>query len=333
MAATEDDAGDEVRRAMNRELARPRPERRAEQDRTRVVLVRQPVKDVSSSNEGDGFLRMTVGLFSIVVLVAAMLLALGALGSSLGFSDALGLPHQATGLVASFIEGTAMVASFPSIIRAAGNNAVLLPLFGLVFIGLPCALLVLARPRIPGARPPRQGVRMLSDLGALLGVLIGLVAVIWCVLPWRAAVVDGLPADMTAYGSWRDSLDFIAANDIFLFISLLLWCVLGFRFSLPRWGRAFTVVILLACTATIFVGMARSTGTIQGLDAPRPMVTDGSALLVGGSDSGMLIMILDDAYQSPAFVIEPGAMAFKGRSSIDAELRRMSGDQTPGPRP
>ena len=162
MPTQDEDEASEVQQAMTRELARPRPGRRPDQDRTRVVLVRQPVKDVSQDADRDVLLRYIVAAFSLVVLLGSLLVALGALGGTLGFEDALGPPRRHLNLTTSFIEGTATVGAIPSIVLRASDIAVLLPLFGFISVGIPAALLALARPRVPGARLPRQGIRTLS---------------------------------------------------------------------------------------------------------------------------------------------------------------------------
>ena len=331
MADSRDEPDDEVQRVVSRELVRPRPERRGDQDRTRVVLVRQPVKDVSQEVGRDSLIRYIIVAFALVVLLGSMLIALGALGATLGFEDALGLPRRHINLTTSFIEGTATVAAIPSIILNAGESAVLLPVLGLISVGIPAALLALARPRIPGARPSRPGIRALSATGAVIAVCVAVAAVVWCVVPWRVSIVEQMDTKGYTYLQWRSFLELISGIDTFVFVSLVLWCVLGFRFPLPRWGRAFTTVILLAATATIFVAMSTSTGTTRGLDAKRPLVAESNGLLLGEVGSGRLVATVVEGRVRSS--IETGSLNFIGRSSLDKELRQASTSQGPVPGP
>ena len=295
------------------------------------MLVRQPVKDVSQDPWRDMLLRYFVVAMSLVVLLGSLLVALGSLGATLGFEESLGLPRRHLDLITSFIEGTATVAEVPSMVLSAGDFAVLLPLLGFISVGIPAALLALARPRVPGARLPRQGIRTLAATGAVIAILVALAAIIWCIVPWRTLVVDRMPVDISSYVHWRELLDLIAGIDVFIFASLLLWCILGFRFPIPRWGRAFTTVILIASAATVFVAMSRSTGISHGFDAQRPLVDGRESLVLGEAGAGLLVAtVTDDGITS---AIETGTLEFSGRSSLDEVLREVRSNQGPVPRP
>lgn len=330
----------EVHKAVSRELVRPRPERRSDQDRTRVVLVRQPIKDVTPDTGRDVVVRYIVVALALVVLIGSLLTALGALGATLGFEDAFGLPRRQINLATSFIEGTAVVAEIPSIVLRGGETAVLLPVLGFICVGIPAALLALARPRIPGARQPRAGVRALAATGAIIGVCTAVAAVIWCIVPWRATIVSSMPPALAGYIDWHKLLELIAGIDAFVFVALVLWCILAFRFPLPRWGQTLTSVILLACTAMVFVAMARSNGVVRGLDTVRPVTEAGNSLLIGEMAGGQLVASVtgtafnfgntSDVFSS-AIVTAP--VSFQGRNSLNELLREASSTQRPLPRP
>lgn len=316
---------------MSKQLARPRPERGPDQDRTRVVFVRQPVKRIARESGRDPLLRYIFISCAITIVVVALLAALGALGSALGFEDTLGLPRRTTDLARSFVQGIATVTTMPSTILRAGEGAILLPLLGFLGVGIPAALLALARPRVPGAPLPRSGVRALASTGGVLACVLAGVCIAWSVLPWRTAIVTGFPDQVAGYPIWRFKVDLVTSIDVFAFIALVLWCVLGFRLGLPRWGRALTCVALLAATATVFVAMSLSSGVVHGLEAQRPQIhVDGALLLGNVGGANLLARVTPEGIQSS---LGSGPLEFVGTSSLAVELAQASTAQVDGPRP
>ncbi|MCH2144365.1 MAG: hypothetical protein MK082_04365 [Phycisphaerales bacterium] len=267
---------------MTKQLARPRPGRKSDSDRTKVVFVRQPVKQVAQEADRDHLLRCIVLTCFLALALTAVLAALGAIGGTLGFEDGLGLPRRATDVPSAFVEGIAMVSAMPSSILRSGEDMILLPLLGPFFVGVPAALLALARPRVPGAPLPDAGSRALATTGAVFAMAIAVAGIIWSVLAWRVDVVSALPAIPAELGDWRERLELISGIDVFAFLSLVLWSILAFRLGLPRWGRALTCTTLLVATAVVFVSMSISSGLLHGLDVRRPAVKETGQALIGG---------------------------------------------------
>ena len=316
---------------MSKQLTKSQAERGSDQDRTRVVFVRQPVKQVGRESNRDPLLRYIFIACAITIVVIALLAALGALGSALGFETTLGLPRRTTDLARSFVQGIATISTMPSTILRAGEGVILLPLLGFLGVGIPAALLALARPRVPGAPLPRSGVRALASTGGILACIIAGASIAWSVLPWRTLIVADFPTLVSDYGTWRTEIDMVAAIDVFVFVSVVLWCVLGFRLGLPRWGRALTCVILLAAAATVFVAMSLSSGVIQGLEAQRPQLRADKALLLGNVGSAnLLVRVTPEEIQSS---LGSGLLEFVGTSSLAEELVGAGTAQVEGPRP
>lgn len=317
---------------MSKTLARPRPNRDSEQDRSRVVFVRQPVKQLAQETGQDQLFRYIFITCSVVIALAASLAALGAIGATLGFEDGFGLPRRGTDAARSFVDGISMTAFMPATILRAGEGIVLLPVIGFLWVGIPSAMLALARPRVPGAPLPDAGSRALASTGGAIACVIAVGTVFWCLLPWRQAVFASDPASFPNYLEWRDRLDVVAGVDVFLFIGLALWCVLGFRLGLPRWGRALTCVTLLVSITMMFAAMSVSTGIVQGLDARRPVVAGSGSLLVGQVGSANLLVTVQSNQVTGS--LDAGNLQLLGVSSLARELGlAQQAGQTDVPRP
>jgi hypothetical protein len=315
---------------MSKTLARPRPNRDSEKDRSRVVFVRQPVKQLPRETGQDHLFRYIFITSSVVIALAAFLAALGAIGSTLGFEDGFGLPRRSIDTARSFVDGISMIAFMPDTILRAGEGIVLLPVVGFFWVGIPSAMLTLARPRVPGAPLPDAGSRALASTGGAIACAVAVATAVWCMLSWRQEIVTSDPASLSDYNAWRDSLDIVAGADIFLFIGLALWCVLGFRLGLPRWGRVLTCVTLLVSITMMFAAMSVSSGIIKGLDARRPVVAESGSLLVGQvGASHLLLSIHPDRVTSS---LDAGNLEFSGMSSLSRELA-LDSVQTDEPRP
>jgi hypothetical protein len=288
------------------------------------------VKQLSRETGQDQLFRYIFVTCSVVIALAAFLAGLGAIGATLGFEDGFGLPRRSTDAARSFVDGISMIAFMPDTILRAGDGIVLLPVLGFLWIGIPSAMLTLARPRVPGAPLPDAGSRALASTGGAIACTIAVATVIWCMFPWRQGIVTSDPASFSNYPEWRDRLDIVAGVDVFLFVGLALWCVLGFRLGLPRWGRALTCVTLLVSITMMFAAMSVSTGIIQALDARRPVVDGSGSLLVGQVGSAHLLMTVHPGRVASS--LDAGNLQFSGVSSLSRELA-LESVQSDGPRP
>jgi hypothetical protein len=316
---------------MSKQLARPRPDRGSDPDRTKVVFVRQPVKQLARETDQDNLLRYVFVTCSLAIALTAVLAALGGIGSTLGFEDGLGLPRRTSNVMSSLVDGISTVSAMPLSILRAGEDAILLPLLGPLWVGIPAALLTLARPRVPGAPLPAAGSRALAATGAVFAGLVSVGGVIWVISNWRGDIISSFPLDASGYSSWREQLDLVSGIDVFVFLALVLWSVLGFRLGLPRWGRALVCVALLAASTTVFVAMSTSTGIVHGLDSSRPMVEGGGGLLVGNvGDVPLLVEVESDRLRVS---MASAPLEFSGSSTLGEQLAGAVPGQVDGPRP
>ena len=318
---------------MSKRLTRPRPEGRDEgAERPRTIYVRQPVKQLASESGRDQIYRHILVTFSVVLATAVFLAALGAIGTVLGFEPGFALPPRDLTAVGALVDGIAMITSMPDTILRAGEWFVLLPVLGFLWVGIPAAMLTLARPRVPGAPLPSAGSRALSGTGGAVACLVAVASVIWCLLPWRRTVVLAGAAPRATFTEWGHQLDVVGGADVFIFLGLALWCVLGFRLGLPRWGRALTCITLLVAIAVMFTAMASSAGLVGGLHARRPLVEDGSALLMGRS--GPRNLLVEVGPEGMSSVLTDHDLRFSGRhASLIEVMSRGSGQVGSPPRP
>lgn len=313
---------------MSKQLTRPRPTRTTDQDRTRVVFVRQPVKQVTQQAEPDDLLRSILITSAVAIAATFLLAAMGAIGSSLGFEATMGLPHRTTTITGSFVEGIMIVTAAPGIMLAAGESVILLPLLGSLWIGVPAALLTLARPRVPGAPLPDIGSRALAMTGAVAAILVAVASVVWCMVG-PSAFTGPFPDEVGGYLRWRGALETVGAIDVFLFLGLVLWCVLGFRLGIARWAHALTCVAMVLATVIMFISMSTSIGLITELEQPRPVSGESQRLLVGNVGDAALLLDIDAEGVSGG--LETGSILFRGTGSVSEMLERREAVQTDDP--
>jgi len=293
-----------------------------------VVFVRQPVKQVASEAEPDLILRSILITSSVAIAATFVLAAMGAIGATLGFESALGLPQRSTTLVGAFIDGIMMISAAPGIVLSAGESLILLPLLGSLWVGVPAALLTLARPRVPGAPLPAVGSRALAVTGAVVALLVAVASVIWC-LVGTAMLAGPFPSGPDGFPVWIRALETVGAVDVFLFIGLSLWCVLGFRLGIPRWAHALTSAAMVVATVIMFISMSTTVGLITEIERPRPVSRDSGQLLLGNVGDAALLAGVDDTGVGGA--LATGSVDFRGVESVSGRIRGLESDQVEEP--
>ncbi|MAJ45698.1 MAG: hypothetical protein CBC35_00030 [Planctomycetes bacterium TMED75] len=294
-------------------------------DEQKVVYVQRPVKQVVQPDPQPSATRFTIVVCGLLLVILGLLLSLGAVGLRLGFEPAFGLPRINLSLMDAGILGISMIREVPQVVLASGNQFILLPLLGLVFIAIPLAFLALARPRVPGAPLPRSGVVFLSVSGALIGCLVGITSFVWLLIPFRTNLLASIPANFSEYlESWRPDLILICSIDVFAFLSTTLWLILLHRLPLQGLGWSWLRISMLFIALCLFTGLGVSLGLNQGLSTPRPVVVDTQkatgTLLMGEVGSTHLLLSETESRTFESTLVN-APLSCSGHRSIDEMIQ------------
>src|SRR5688572_13643131 len=106
----------------------------ASASKTKVLLVRQPVKSVRKSDEADrAALKLAIGVITALGIVGAVWL-MGYLGYRLGFADVVRIHDLQLDVGGGLAVGTMMLISIPRVILQAGIAEPTLLMVGFVAI-------------------------------------------------------------------------------------------------------------------------------------------------------------------------------------------------------
>lgn len=239
------------------------------QTRTRVVVVRQPVRAVGRAAEGDRLpLRLALGVIvSVAVLVGVWLL--GALGHSLGYAEALRVPELMLDPFAALAGGARMIVNAPATIITAGMTYTLWLMLAFVAMILPAAGLAASRPLVPGGpRQPAIGV-VFSHIGAVAACVNALLVVWWSASPARRGIIESLPFRADDMALWLEQWRAACGFDTLAVIASALWVVLLFRLSIPLWLKALATSASLAAAVIALACFATTAGCVAGIQTGR----------------------------------------------------------------
>lgn len=275
--------------------------------RTRVLIVRQPMKSVSRADDHSGFpVKLALGvIITIAILVGVWLL--GALGHRLGFAAAARVPELSIDPAAALANGAQMLVYAPVMIIHAGLEYLGALMLAFVAVIIPAAGLAAARPTIPGG--PRQsqlGVTF-SMIGAITAGVSALCVVWWSASPMRSGLIGDLPIRLGDVPTWIADLRAVAGLDTMAVLASALWVVLIFRLTLPLWLKALTVTASLAAATIALACFATSVGSVTGMQT-------GKSLCIFGEQSDQWRLSLGSTRQQIATMRVDG-------TSIIIELR------------
>lgn len=294
----------------------------------KVVYVQRPVKQVVQPDHRPSATRFTIVVCGLLLVILGLLLSLGAIGLRLGFEQAFGSPRINLSVMDAGILGISMIREVPRVVLASGNQFILLPLLGLLFIAIPLAFLALARPRVPGAPLPRSGIVFLSIVGAVIGCLVGITCFVWLLIPFRTDLLASIPADFSEYvESWRPHLILVCSIDVFAFLSTTLWLILLHRLPLQGLGWSWLRISMLFIALCLFTGLGVSLGLNRGLSTPRPVVVqvqkDIGALLMGEVGSTHLLLSENESSTFESSLVNT-PLSCSGHRSIDEMIQSLT---------
>ena len=286
-----------------------------------VRYISRPVRAAQAPDPLGDFLRLGGLIVSILVIVLLLVAVIGLIGIRLGFEPSFGLPNRSLGWSDFLVSGFEMVRALPDIITRVGNQQILLPVLGFMLIGTPAALLVIARPRVPGGPALRPQVQGLALAGSLFSSLFYIGAVIWLAGPWRADILQGVSPLFDRYVSWFDAFIMICGVDAFLICAMIPWLIFSFRLPLFRELQFATRGIALIGSVLILFGASITLGIHNGLMKPR-LVEGTTSVLFGSVGDDLLVIELDPIFfRSTCLVIDADSVRFDGMSSVDQLLR------------
>jgi hypothetical protein len=272
-----------IARTKSRPVARA-----AAAPKTKILLVRQPVKSVRRSDEPDRPLyRLMLGVVVSLGAVASVWI-MGFLGFRLGFAPMLRVPELVIEPVDALAVGTLTVISIPMHILQAGLAEPLALMIGFVLIAIPAASLGAIQPTAPGGPRPKLASVTLSYLGAIAACLNALGLLWWMMSPYRLARFADLPMDYAmARGSgdadsiilhapamadtWLAKLQFAAGLDVLAAAAAALWVVVVMRLGIPRWLGSLGTTICIFTLVVIFVAMSMSNVSASQVTAGRSL--------------------------------------------------------------
>ena len=286
-----------------------------------IRYISRPVRAAQAPDPLGDFLRLGGLIASILVIVLLLVAVTGLIGIRLGFEPSFGLPSRSLGWSDFLVFGFEMVRTLPDIITRVGNQQILLPVLGFMLIGTPAALLVIARPRVPGGPALRPQVQGLALAGSLFSSLFYIGAVIWLVGPWRADVLQGVSPLFDGYLSWFDAFIVICGVDAFLICAMIPWLIFSFRLPLFRELQFATRGIALVGSVLILFGASITLGIHNGLMKPR-LVDGTTSVLFGSVGDDLLVIELNPSFsRSTCLLIDADTVRFDGMSSVDELLR------------
>ena len=281
--------------------------------RTRVLIVRQPMKSVGRAEEGSRLpLKLALGCIITIAILAGVWL-LGSLGHRLGFAAAARVPELTIDPAAALAGGAEMIMYAPVMIIHAGLThlgALLLAFFAVI---IPAAGLAAARPTVPGG--PRQtqlGVTF-SYIGAVTAGVSALCVLWWSASPLRRGLVGDLPFRLGDAPGWIENMRAAGGLDTLAVVASALWVVLIFRLSLPLWLKALAITASLAAAVIAMTCFAASMGAAAGMESGR------SLCIFDDQSAAMQLMLGSTARQSATMRVE-GASVIVELRDVPASL-------------
>jgi hypothetical protein len=299
--------------------------------RSRLLLVRQPVRSVRRHHEHDRTpMRLAIGVLVAFGTVAAVWL-MGSLGYRLGFAPIMHVPEMAGGAGTGLAIGTLVVIAFPRLVFEAGLARPMWLMLGFALIAMPAAGLGAARPPVPGGPRPKSSVTAIASAGGVIAMISACLLIWWTGSPERRGLLRAMPLDPLAAPAWHDDLQTVAGLDVLALICAALWVVLVLRLPIALWLRAIAASATFFTLVVMFVGTAISATTAT-------QVGTGRSLCALGDDGGTPRIILGSTAHHMATVVvngdravvelrnHPDAIAVHGRDSIVGYLERWSGE-------
>jgi hypothetical protein len=291
---------------------------------TRVVLVRQPMRNVGPGSDGNPLaIRLAIGV--IAALGSLVLLWLiGQIGFHRGFVPLLGvgeMDHPAGG---AMLTTASMLINMPRTILQAGIAEPIWLMIGFAAIAIPAGAISAVRPASPGGPKPHVLTIVFSYSSAVFAALFSLAVVWWVVSPVRHALVAMIPATPDQAAAWLSSLHLAAGADELAVIAMSLWVVLVMQLTIPRWLRGLVGTACFATLAIALTAMAISNVSVSQFTMPRAIVaadaSETDMMLLGRAGERIITLHVEDGTVVMRNITPPQSMHIVDQQSIAAML-------------
>jgi hypothetical protein len=304
-------------RPTPRPAARPVPPA----SKTKILLVRQPVKSVRRSDEPSrAGLHLAIGVIVGLGSLAALWL-MGGIGFRLGFADLMRIRELQIDPEGGLAAGALMLMGIPNVILQAGIEQPMWLMIGFALIAIPAASLGAIKPASPGGPRPKPAIVFISFAGAAFAMLNSLALIAWTVSPYRATLISGLPLSAADAQSWLTSLQIAAGLDVLSCISAALWVVVIMRLNIPVWLRGLGAAACFCALVAAAAAMAMSNVSASQLNAERSVcfLDDGSLqtrLVLGYSPHSLAALNVRDSRTLIELRDRPEVLEIIGKQSI-----------------
>ncbi len=312
-------------------LARTNPKQPARSNvpaaKTKILLVRQPVKSVRKSDEPDrAMLQLAYGVVIVLGIIAAVWL-MGYLGFRLGFAPAVRVPDLMAEGAGGLAAGAMMLMSLPRTIVEAGIAEPMLLMLGFAMIAVPAGILGAIKPSAPGGPKPKTEIVALSIIGAIAAALNAGAVVAWAVSPWRAGWIGELPFAPDESSQWVSNLQVAGGLDALGAVAAALWVVVVMRLAIPGWLRVLAASACFFGLAIISVAMAMSNVTVSQITTKRPVgfLDDGAIntqLALGHTPRSVAVVRVDQRTVVVELRDRPAILTIVGQESLEGFLMR-----------
>ncbi len=257
--------------------AQPRPPVRAAvspQAKTKILLVRQPMKSVRRSDEPDRTpVRLAIGVIVALGTVGVVWL-MGYLGWRLGFAPIMRVPDLSIEPSGGLATGTLMLIGLPRVVLEAGIEQPMWLMAGMALICIPAACLGAVKTPVHGGPKPKPAIVVLQHTGAIFAMLNAIGLMWWTISPLRNALVTELPFDPAQAETWLRNLRLVGGLDTFGVVAAAVWVVLAMRLSVPLWLRSLSSTVCMFVLVVMTVAFSISNATIAQFTLARSVFFD-----------------------------------------------------------
>lgn len=251
-------------KVLSRSTQRPMTHR----SRSKVLLLRQPVKSVRASEHPDPLpVRLAIG----VVGAAGGLLILwllGVLGYRLGYAPLVRVPELTGDAGGGLTTATLMLTRLPGVIIEAGLASPVALSIAFAMIAIPGAGLSAARPPEKGGPRPSVLARVFGVCGAILAGIQLILVIWWSASPLRSSMLQPLPDDPALGATWVTELQTVAGFDAMLMLVMGLWTVLSLRLPVALWMRSLAACAAIFGLVISIVVMSVSNAAVAQITTP-----------------------------------------------------------------
>lgn len=297
---------------------RSQPPVAASAAKTKILLVRQPVKSVRQTDQPDRTaLHLAIGVIAAAGVIAVVWL-LGFLGFQLGFAHLMRVPDLQVETGGGIATGTLMLIGLPQVILQAGIAEPGWLMVAFVMIAIPGASLGAIKPHTAGGPKPKQAFVILSFTGAIVACLNAVALIWWTISPLRMQYIAEIPADPSLAVKWLESLQTAAGLDALAVIAASIWVVVVMRVAIPRWLRGLAASACFFTLVVVALAMAMTNASVAqiGLDRSVVFVDEDSLqprLLLGSTQHQIATLMVDQMQR----VGSTGSSASEFRSVVE----------------